>query len=75
MERSLLLATSILRKKAQAEQLALHAIIAETGAGCSSETTTIKSENRPEDGVVNAFPTCYVEEISFMEELETAPEP
>jgi hypothetical protein len=32
LERALSLATSILRKKARADQLALHAIIAETGA-------------------------------------------
>jgi hypothetical protein len=74
LERALSLATSILRKKARADQLALHAIIAETGAGCSSETTTIQSEIRPEDGVADAFPTCYVEEIPFME-LATTPEP
>jgi hypothetical protein len=75
LERALLLVTSILRKKAQADQLALHAIIAETGVGCSSDTTTIQSKNRLEDGVVDAFPSCYVEEISFMEELATTPEP
>jgi hypothetical protein len=55
--------------------LALHAIIAETGAVCSSETIAIEPGNRPEDGVVDAFPTCYVEEIPFMEELATTPEP
>ena len=68
------MATSILQKKAQANQFSLHAIIAETGAGCSSETTVIQSENRSEDGVGDAFPTCYVEEIPFMD-LETTPEP
>jgi hypothetical protein len=75
LERALSMATSILRKKARAEQLALHAIIAETGAGCSSETTTIKPGDRQEDGVADAFPTCYVEEIPFMEDLATTPEP
>jgi hypothetical protein len=75
LERALAMATSILRKKARAEKLALHAIIAETGAGCSSETTTIKPGDRQEDGVADAFPTCYVEEIPFMEDLTTTPEP
>jgi hypothetical protein len=75
LEHALSLATSILRKKERADQLALHAIIAETGDGCSSETTAIKSGNRPEDGVADAFPTCYVEEIPFMEDLATTPEP
>ena len=67
--------TSILRKKARDEKLALHAIIAETGAGCSSETTAIKPGDRQEDGVADAFPTCYVEEIPFMEDLATTLEP
>jgi hypothetical protein len=74
MERALSLVTSILRKKARADQLALHTIIAETGAGCSSETTTIQSEIRPVEGVADAFPTCYVEEVPFMD-LETTLEP
>jgi hypothetical protein len=46
LERALAMATSILRKKARAEKLALHAIIAETGARCSSEATTIKPGDR-----------------------------
>jgi hypothetical protein len=45
------------------------------GAICSSETTTIKPGDRQEDGVSDAFPTCYLEEISFMEDLETTPKP
>jgi hypothetical protein len=75
MEHSLSMATSILRKKARAEQLDLHAIIAETGTGCSRETTTIKPGDRQEDGVADAFPTCYMEEIMFMEDLATTLEP
>jgi hypothetical protein len=71
LERALSMATSILQKKPRAEQLAMHAIIAETGAGCSSETTTIK----PGDSQEDVFPTYYVEEISFMEDLATTPEP
>jgi hypothetical protein len=42
LERALALATSMLRKKARAEKLALLATIAESGAGCSREATTIK---------------------------------
>jgi hypothetical protein len=75
MEYALSMATSILRKKARAEQLALHAIIVETGAGCSSETMEIKPRDRQEDGVADAFPNCYMEEISFMENLVNTPEP
>jgi hypothetical protein len=71
LERALAMATSILRKKARAEKLALLAIIAETGAGCSSEATTIKPGDRQEDGAEDAFPTCYVEEDPFMEDLST----
>jgi hypothetical protein len=75
LERALAMATSILRKKARAEKLALLAIIAETGAGCSSEATTIKPGDRQEDGAEDAFPTCYVEEDPFMEDLSTTQEP
>jgi hypothetical protein len=75
LERALSMATSILRKRARADQLALHAIIAETGAERSSETMAIEPGNRLEDGVADEFPTCYVEEIPFMEELVTTPEP
>jgi hypothetical protein len=75
LERALVMATSILRKKARAEKLALHAIIAEIGAECSSETTTINLGDRQEDGVADAFPTYYVEEIPFMEDLTTTLEP
>jgi hypothetical protein len=35
----------------------------------------IEPGNRLEDGAADAFPTCYVEEIPFMEELATTPEP
>jgi hypothetical protein len=69
------MATSILRKRAHANQLDLHAIIAEMGAVRSSETMAIEPGNRMEDGVMGVFPTCYVEEIPFMEELATTPEP
>jgi hypothetical protein len=46
LEHALVMVTSILRKKARAKKLALHAIIAETGAGCSSEATAIKPGDR-----------------------------
>jgi hypothetical protein len=75
LERALSMATSILRKKARAEKLALLATIVEMGAGCSSEATTIKPGDRQEAGAEDAFPTCYVEEYPFMEDLSTAQEP
>jgi hypothetical protein len=75
LERALAMATSILRKKARAKKLALLAIIAETGADCSSEATTIKPGDRQEDGAEDMFPTCYVEEDPFMEDLSTTQEP
>jgi hypothetical protein len=69
------MATSILRKKAQAGKLALLATIAETGAGCNSEATTIKPKDGQEAGDEDVFPTCYVEEDPFMEDLSTTQEP
>jgi hypothetical protein len=75
LEHALSLATSILRKKARVDQFGLHAIIAETGVVRSSETMAIEPGNRLEDGSVDAFPTCYVEETPFMEELATTLEP
>jgi hypothetical protein len=69
------MATSILRKKAQAEKLAFLTIITEKGVGCSSKATTIKLGDRQEDGAEDVFPTCYVEEDPFMEDLSTTQEP
>jgi hypothetical protein len=75
LERALAMVTSILQKKARAEKLAQLAIIVETGAGCSSEAMAIKPGDRQEDGAEDAFPTCYVEEDPFMEDLSTTQEP
>jgi hypothetical protein len=75
LERALALATSILRKKARAEKLALLATIAESGAGCSREATTIKPGDRQEAETEAAFPTCFVEEDPFMEDLSIEEEP
>jgi hypothetical protein len=75
LERALSMATSILRKRARADQLALHAIIAETGTERSSQTMAIEPGSRLEGGAADEFPTCYVEETSFVEEFVTTPEP
>jgi hypothetical protein len=75
LERALSMATSILRKRARADQLALHAIIAETGTERSSHTMAIEPGSSLEGGVADEFPTCYVEETSYLEELVTTLEP
>jgi hypothetical protein len=69
LERALALATSILRKKARAERMALLATIAEPGAGCSREDTTIKPGDKQEAETEAVFPTCVVEEDPFMGDL------
>jgi hypothetical protein len=69
------MATSILQKRARANQLALHAIIAETGTERSSQTMEIELGNKLEGGTADEFPTCYVEETSFVEEFVTTLEP
>jgi hypothetical protein len=69
------MATSILRKRARADQLVLHAIITETGIGRSSHTMAIEPGSSLEGGTVDEFPTCYVEETLFVEEFVTTPEP
>jgi hypothetical protein len=75
LERALALATSILRKKARAEKLALLATIAESGAGCSRDATTITPGDRQEAGTEDEFPTCFVVEDPFMEDLSIAEKP
>ena len=69
------MATSILQKRARVDQLALHAIIAETGRERSSHTMAIEPGSSLEGGVIDEFPTCYVEETPFLEELVTTLEP
>jgi hypothetical protein len=63
--------TSILRKRARADQFALHAIIVEPGTERSIHTMAIEPGSSPEGGVVDEFPTCYVEETSYLEDLVT----
>jgi hypothetical protein len=75
LERALALATSILRKKARAEKLALLATIAESGAGCSQDATAITPGDREEAATEDEFPTCIVVEDSFMEDLSIAEKP
>jgi hypothetical protein len=67
--------TSSLRKKARAEKLALLATIVELGAGCSREATTIQPGDRKEAETEAAFPTCFMEDDSFMEDLSIEEEP
>ena len=69
------MATSILRKRAHADQLALHAIIVETGTERSNHTMAIEPGSSLEGGTMDEFPTYYVEETSFVEEFVTTPEP
>lgn len=69
MERALALATSILRKKARAEKLALLANIAEPGAGYSRDVKTNTPEDRQDAGNEEEFPPCVVVEEPFMEDL------
>jgi hypothetical protein len=72
LERALALATSILRKKARAEKLALLATIAEPGAGCSRDVKANTPGDRQEAGTEEEFPPCIVVEDPFMEDLSIA---
>jgi hypothetical protein len=64
------MATSMLRKKARAEKLALLATIAETGAGCNKA-----DKARKEDGTEDMYPACIVEEDPNLEDLSTVEVP
>jgi hypothetical protein len=75
LEHSLSMATSILRQRARADQLALHAIIVEPGIERSTRTMAIEPESCMKEGVEDEFPTCYVEETSYLEDLATTLEP
>ena len=66
------LATSILRKKARANKLALLATIAETGAGCSRDVNANTPGHWQEASTEEEFPPCIVVEVSFMEDLSIA---
>jgi hypothetical protein len=69
-ERALAMATSLLRKKARAEKMALLSTIAEKGAGCSKADTA-----RMEDGTEDMYPACIVEEDPNLEDLTTVEAP
>lgn len=69
LERALALTTSILRKKARAEKLALLATIAKPGVGCSRDVKINTPEDRQEAGTEEEFPPCIVVEDLFMEDL------
>jgi hypothetical protein len=75
LERALSMATSILRQRARADQLALHAIIAEPGTERSMHTMAIEPGSCLKEGVADEFPTCYVDETSYLEDLATTLEP
>ena len=69
------MATSILWQRARADQLALHAIIAEPGTERSIHARAIEPGSNLEGGVADEFPTCYVDETSYLEEFVTTLEP
>jgi hypothetical protein len=73
LERALSMATSILRQRARADQLALHAIIAEPGTERSIHTMAIEPGSSLEGGAADEFPTCYVDETSYLEEFSDHP--
>jgi hypothetical protein len=75
LECALSMETSILQKRACTDQLALHAIIVETGTERSSHTMAIEPGSSLEGDTVDKFPTCYVEETSYLEELVSTLEP
>ena len=69
------MATSILRQRARADRLALHAIIVEPGIEHSTHTLAIEPGSCLKGGVVDEFPTCYVEETPCLEDFTTTLEP
>jgi riboflavin biosynthesis pyrimidine reductase len=71
LERALSMAISILRQRARADQLALHAIIAGPGTKRSIHTMAIEPRSSLEGGTADEFPTCYVDETSYLEDLAT----
>ena len=70
LERALAMATSLLRKKARAEEKALVSTITEKEAG-RSIVDTVKMEDDTED----LYPTCIVEEDPNLEDLTTMEAP
>jgi hypothetical protein len=69
-ERALVMATSLLRKKARAEEKALLSTIAEKEAGRSSADTV-----KMEDDTEELYPACIVEEDPNLEDLTTMEAP
>jgi hypothetical protein len=67
--------TSILRQRERADQLTLHAIITEPGIERSIHTMEIEPGSSMEGGAVDEFPTCYVDEMPYLEDLVTTLEP
>jgi hypothetical protein len=78
-ERALSTATSILRQRARADRMALHATIAEPATERSAHTPAIEPELQAGSclkGVSEEeFPIFYVEEIPCPEDIATTPEP
>jgi hypothetical protein len=69
------MATSILRQRARADRLALHATIVEPGIERSMHTLAIEPGSCLKGGAVDEFPTCYVEETPCPEDFATTLEP
>jgi hypothetical protein len=70
LERALVMATSMLRQKARAEEKALLSTIAEKEIGCSSLDTV-----KLEDSTEQLYPACIVEEDLTLEDLTTMEAP
>jgi len=75
LERALALASSILRKNAQAERRALLNTIAEPGVGCSREDMTFKPSDKKEAETEDMFPICVVEEDLSIGDLPSVEKP
>jgi hypothetical protein len=69
-ERALIMATSLLRKKARAKEKALLTTIAEKEAGRSSADIV-----KLEDDTKDLYPACIVEEDPTLEDLRTMEAP
>ena len=69
------MATSILQYRARDDRLALHATIAELVTERSMHTLAIELGICLKGGTGDEFPTCYVEETSYLEDLVTTLEP
>jgi hypothetical protein len=70
LERALVMATSMLKQKARAEEKALLSTIAEREIGCSNMETV-----KLEDSAEQLYPACIVEEDLTLEDLSTMEAP